>query len=280
MNDVVVTSHVEAPAGATLLPHQKEYVAGRAVIGYDSILDESDVSITATSETDGFSPASVKSRLTFSGWRPSVAGANYLTFTGSRGHKVNYLCIAGHNLASKGVTGDLEAYDGSAWYSVLDGFVATSDAPLMLVFGDEERLAYRLKLNVVDVAYPTIAAVLLGERLDLQRGIYVGHAPAPYSPDVDFLTEESEGGQVIGSVALGTQYDTGVSLKHITPAWFRSHFAPFLTVARRKVPFCFMWNTDDRYKGEVIYGTLTNRPAFSNDHKSFMSGELGIRGLA
>lgn len=280
MTDVIVSNHVQAPASLVTTPGQAAYVDGRAVIGYLSMLDAIDVAITATSETDGFSPENVKSRLTYGGWRPSAAGANYLTFTGDVGHKVNYLCIAGHNLASKGATIDLEAFDGSAWYSVLGSVALDDDAPAMFIFDDEERLAYRLLVNVSGVDFPTIAAVLLGERLDLQRGIYVGHAPAPYSPDVDFLTEESEGGQIIGSSVLSTQYETEIEFKNITPAWFRAYLAPFVRVAARKQPFCFMWNTDDKYKGEVIYGTASGRLSFKNQHQSFMQGSVGIRGLA
>lgn len=280
MTDVIVYGPVEAPASAALTPGQKEYVDGRAIIGYRSILDEPDVGIVATSETSGFAAVNVKSRLTYSGWRPSGTGTQYLTATGSNGHAVDYLTIAGHNLASKAAVIDFEYFDGASWVSILDGYVPVSDAPIMLLFDQVEALAYRLRVDVNGTQYPTIAAILMGERLSLQRGIYVGHAPAPYSPDVDFLTEETEGGQIVGSSVMSAMFSTSVTLKRITPTWARAHLTPFLAVARKKIPFSFMWNTDDRYKGEVIYGTLQNRPSLSNEHQSFMACDLDIRGLA
>lgn len=279
--DNLIVSHlVEAPASLAPTPGQKEYVDGRAIIGYQSLLDSADIAIAATSAASGYPASAIKSRLTAGGWRPSANGAQYLTFTGSRGHKADYLVLAGHNLASKGAVIDLEYHDGTSWLSMLSGHAPVSDSPIMLLFTQREALAYRLRVDVAGVAYPTIATVLLGARLSLQRGIYVGHNPAPYSPDVDFVTEESEGGNIVGSTVLSTSFSTSVSLRRITPTWFRAYMAPFLLVARRKTPFAFMWNTDDRYKGEVIYGTLTNRPSFGNEHQSFMGGDLEIRGLA
>lgn len=279
--EVISGNLVEVPASTPLQSYQAEYVVGSAVIGMNSMLDASDVAITASSETSGFEAVNVSSRLTYSGWRPSATGAQYLYFTGSTGHAADYLTIAGHNLFSKGATIDL-AYsdDGGATYtSLLNGYVPTSDSPFMLLFTQQQRLLYRLTVNVSGTNYPTIAVVLLGARLALQRGIYVGHRPAPFSRAVNYLTEVSEGGQILGRAVLRRATTTDITLRNITPAWSRAYLAPFLILAET-LPFSFMWNTDDRYKGEVIYGFMENQPQLVNEQKSFMACDLSMRGLA
>ncbi len=279
MTDVIVGNLVESPSTTSLQPQQAEYVVGSAIIGYKSMLDASDVVITATSETTNFAAVNVATRLTYSGWRPSAGGTQYLTFTGSVGHKVNYLAVAGHNLFSKGATCDLEYFDGTNWISMLSGYAPVSDSPFMLIFTAKEALAYRIRVDVSGTAYPTIAAVLLGERLELQRGIYVGHRPAPFSREVSYLTETSEGGQFLGRAVLRRATTTDIAFRNITPTWSRAYLVPFIIAAETQ-PFAFMWNTDDRYKGEVIYGYVTNPVQLSNAHQSFMSCDLSIRGLA
>lgn len=271
-----------ASTAATVAPGQRESVAGRALIAYRSILDSYDVSIAATSAAAGYAAVNVKSRLTHSGWRPSAGGAQSLTFMAADlGKTVDYLGIAGHNLFSKGATIDLLASDDGVTYSSLlgGGYLPTSDAPFLLQVASSAKKYFRLTVNVAGVAYPTIAVVMLGEVLRLQRGIYVGHRPAPFSRDVAYNASESEGGQIIGRSVVRRMSETDITLKRITPTWFRDYLLPFQRAAEES-PFFFLWNTGTRYSAEVIYGMLTNQPRPSNEHQSFMAVDYSIRGLA
>lgn len=268
-------------AAAAAMPN-KEAVEGRALIGYESILDSYDVTITPSTETTGYSGQNVKTRLTHAGWKPSATGAQSLTFTAADlGKTVDYLGIAAHNLKSKAATIDLQySDDGSSWTSLLSGgYAPTSDAPFMLTVASTSKRYFKLVVNVSGVDYPTIGVVMLGERLSLQRGIYVGHRPASFSRSVTYNTSESEGGQIIGRSVVRRLNETDVSLKRITPTWYRSHLADFEEAALES-PFFFMWNTDDRYKGEVIFGVLAGDPRPVNEHQSFMAVDYTIRGLA
>lgn len=281
MSEVITGNLVEGLAGTAALAHEKEYVVGSAIIAYQSILDDYDVTITASSEASGYAGVNVKSRLTHSGWKPSSSGTQYLTFAASTGKRVNYLAIAAHNLASKAAVIDLEYSDdgGSTWTSILETYAPASDAPLLLLFDAQERLHYRLAVTVSGADYPTLAVVMLGARLALQRGIYVGHAPAPFSRKARFNVDMSEGGHILGRSVVSRAHTASIPLRRITPAWYREYLDPFLESAE-ELPFFFLWNTDDRYKGEVIFGELTNEPEPVNEHKSFMGVDLAMRGLA
>ncbi len=271
----------ELGAAPAATPGQAEYVEGRAIIAYQSMLDAADVSIAASSAASGFAAVNVKSRLTYSGWKPSAGGAQTLTFTGTAGHTVDYLGIAGHNLFSQQATLDLQSSDdGVTWASLLGGGVApVSDAPLLLIFTESAKNHFRLVVNVAGAAYPTLAVVMLGQRMPLQRGIYVGHRPAPLNRELTYHTNDSEGGQMIGRSVVRRANRTALSFSRLTPSWLRSTWMPFQRAAET-LPFFFMWNTQPRYRGEVIYGQMMNQPEPVNSHQSFMSVELEIRGLA
>ena len=280
MTDLITGNLVEAPATEGLQPKQKEYIEGRAVIGYHSILDDYDVTISASSEAAGFAAVNVKSRLTHSGWKPAASGAQYLNVTASAGKAVDYIGLAAHTLASKAAVIDLEySDDGASWTSILGGYAPISDAPFLLLFAAQERLRYRLAVTPGGAELPTVGVVMLGARLALQRGIYVGHRPAPFNRKNRFNIDLSEGGQILGRAVVRQANETEVDLRRITPAWERAYLAPFLRAAEEQ-PFFFLWNTDDRYKGEVMFAELTNEPEPVNDHKSFMACSLSLRGLA
>jgi hypothetical protein len=272
------------PAPASLTnPHDKDYVVGQAAIGYRSFLDAYDVTIAASSETAGFAGVNVKSRLTHQGWKPSATGAQYLTFTAAdNGQNVDYLGIAAHNLASKGASLDFQwSDDGTSWTTLLNnGHVPVSDAPFLLTFTSVAKRRFRLQVNVDGGNFPTIAVVMFGELLPLQRGIYVGHRPAPFSRDVVYNTSESEGGQIIGRSVVRRMNETEITLRRLRPAWLRANLVPFQRAAEEQ-PFFFVWKKDDAtYVREVIYGVLGNQPRPVNEHQSFMAVDYSIRGLA
>ncbi len=281
MTDLITGNLVEAPTSGAAQPGQLAFIDGRAIIAYESILDDGDVSLAATTEAAEFEVENLTDRLTYSAWQPSAGGTQYVTITAGSGKSVDYLGIAAHNLASKGATIDFEySDDGVVWTSVLGGYVPITDAPLLLLFAQQQRQRFRLAVNVNGAALPTIGVLMLGERLSLQRGIFVGHRPAPFARKRRFLTEESDSGQIIGSVAIAKANETAAKISRITPSWYREFLDPFLERAVDREPFFFMWNTDDRYKGEVLYGVMTNEPEPVHDHQSFMEVTIEMRGLA
>lgn len=283
MADVLVGNLVETPATIAPVFGQKDFVDGRAVIGYKSILDDYDVSIFASSEASGFDVENIVDRLTYNGWKPNAGGTQTVEIVCESGKPVDYLAVSAHNLNSKGVAIDLRYSDdnGATWISAINGgFVPVSDAPFMVLFTRQDRVRFQVVLSIPGSDLPTIGVIMLGPRLSLQRGIYVGHGPAPFSRRRRFLTEESDGGQIIGSVVMAKASETDIDIKKITPAWYREFMDPFVKRAVDQEPFFWLWNTDDRYKGEVIYGVLTGEPSPVNEHQSFMALALSVRGLA
>jgi hypothetical protein len=265
-------------ATAAAQPGQREYVAGRAIFAYQSILDDRGVGITATSEADWFAAENVRSRLTSSAWKPADAGEQALIFeSDTLGKTIDYLGIAAHNLRSMGASIVLQSSDDGATWADIVSHAPSTDAPFLLTFSEVSKLHFRLVVNVASGAFPAIGVVMLGQRLPLQRALYVGHRPAPFSRDIVYKTAESEGGNIIGRTIIRRFNETSIEIRRITPTWFRQQLLPFQRAAEVQ-PFFFLWRTD--YADEVIYGVIDNAPRPSNEHQSFMAVDYTMRGLA
>jgi hypothetical protein len=112
------------------------------------------------------------------------------------------------------------------------------DAPLM--FLDALRTVRHLQLELTGSNVPRIAVVYLGKVLAMQRSIYGGHSPITLSRETLLKQPVSRGGQFLGQSYRRLGVSGSAAFRHLTAAWYRSNFDPFVKEARKQ-PYFFAW---------------------------------------
>lgn len=266
-------------------PGNPEYVDGRSVICYDDIsqLSGAVLSASATATAAGtatYDAANAFDGLTYDYWKPSTGGAQWLKIALAASAVVDYLGLAAHNLGTLGATVQLQgSLDDATYVNLLpEGtFVPTDDGPIVRLFTEK---AYRyFKLTTTPPSgTQQIGVLMLGRSTPLQRGVHVGHRPAPFSRDVRYTTNESEGGNFLGRSIVRVSNETEIALSNMTARWYREKFEPFALQAESR-PFFFVWDRHRR-PDEAMFGYATNRPSLENGKTSFVSTTLSMRGKA
>lgn len=229
-----------------------------ARIGWDTYTRTLTASaISASSETDeGPGDAPLRPD-TAEFWEPAALPATWTLDLGSLSD-VDYVGIAGHTLGSSGASIVVQTSDNTfagspsdeVWTDFASGLVPADDAPLL--FLDDVRSVRRVRLTVTGVAEaPRIAVIYVGEALAMQRRIYGGHAPITLSRETVLYRALSRGGQFLGQSIRRRGVTGSASFKHLTAAWYRANFDPFVKAARQ-YPYFFAWRPAD-FPLEVAY---------------------------
>ena len=242
------------------------------IIGYDNLLTITNVA--ATSEAVNYPATNLANPSTASFWRSAVTTTQYVTVNATG--TADYVGLARHNLTAATVS--VEAYDGSTWNEIFAEQVLGSNAPAMLRFTSTAASGFRLKIQNATAA-PEIAILYVGELLELQRRIYVGHTPITYGRQTTVQSGQSESGNYLGRVILQERLSTSVQLENLTPNWYRETMEPFV-IAAKSQPFFYSWRPTT-YPEEVGFCWLTNDAVPVNQRANgMMSIGLDMGGFA
>ena len=242
------------------------------IIGYDNLLTITNVA--ATSEAVNYPATNLANPSTASFWRSAVTTTQYVTVNATG--TADYVGLARHNLTAATVS--VEAYNGSTWSTVFAEQVLGSNAPAMLRFTSTAASQFRLKIQNATVE-PEIAILYVGELLELQRRIYVGHTPITYGRQTTVQSGRSESGNYLGRVILQERLSTSVQLENLTPNWYRETMEPFV-IAAKSQPFFYSWRPTT-YPEEVGFCWLTNDAVPVNQRANgMMSIGLDMGGFA
>lgn len=230
-----------------------------ARIGYQSWLrDLAASAVTVSSEeADGPKDAPLRED-TWEFWRPSSLPATWVVDMGVS-RDVDYIGLV-HTLGSAGCSVEVETSTGAAgspdgliWTTFAEAELPEDDAPLL--FLDTSRSCRYIRLTLEDGGSseetPTIAVVNAGEVLTMQRAIYGGVAPITLSRETVLSRSLSKGGQFLGQSFRRHGLVGGAAFRHLTAAWYRENFDPFVKSARQ-YPFFFGWRPED-FPNEVAY---------------------------
>lgn len=240
-------------------------------IGYNNVVTINNVS--ATSEAAGFPATNLANQATYPPWKSGSTEDQYVTVT-TGGAAVDYVGIAGHNLGTLAAFVDVEIQetDGGAWSVAYDGSASyvTSNRPILLLFDQETPYAVRLKIYATGEALqsaPQISVLYAGAVTQLPHNVYGGVSPVSLSRNVETIEGRSQNGQYLGSVTTRTTYSGSVSLRNLSPSWYRTVFDPFVVAASghggAKNPFFYAWRHND-YPQEVAYCWLQGTPTPKN----------------
>lgn len=240
-------------------------------IGYVNHTFTASFDATSSPETS----TAISTPSTWERWHPISGGAQEITITFTENKTVNYIGLAGYDLA--GATIAIQSSAGlTSSFSAIET-LTDFDAPSRMVLLDEFT-ARRVKLIVTRTEPISLGVVYLGEALALQRATRGGVTPAPLNQMTGYNTEFSAAGQILGRVINSEGVETKVSLRNLTDDWYRSDFQPFVKAAKT-TPFFYLWNPRD-YPSDCIYGVSSKDIAPTlQGGKKFMDVSFNIEGV-
>lgn len=265
---VVISPSLVENGGATPLTHAR--------IGWQNLIRDGGVTQTG-GEVEGFPADAVLRATTWERWKPASLPAT-LTIDAGSAVSGSYLGIAAHTLGSNGCTVTYEySNDGSEWIQI-EAFEPANDRAIMVLFTEIQAQYWRLTID--GTTAPTVGVVYIGDVLVMQRRIYGGHSPIDLSRTTEIRPNRSEKGQWLGRSIIRQGRATSFSWEHLTPAWYRDNFDPFVASAR-EYPFFISWYPD-KYPEAVAY-CWTNRdiqPSNMGTGKGLMEVSMQVEGFA
>jgi hypothetical protein len=259
------------------------------IVGWHSILRTQDISASS----------SLSSRPIINVWSPDTAmvwesnGDNpSITLANPNGVSLNYLSIIRHNLGSKDIEYRISVSADNITYTTGVAQKAVADDSVILDFFSSTTAPY-IRINFYQATSgagnrPIIGHIKLGQLLQFQRGIYVGHKPAGLVLEAETIHQKSESGQYLGPITLRTWRKTSISQANNTPAFVHTYIKPFLAHANNTAvdngtpqgAFVFAYKPVS-YPSDVLYcwskGTI--RP--TNDQPNGMMGfSFDVEGIS
>lgn len=216
-------------------------------IGYVSYVQTA--TLSATSGSDTLSALATPS--TWERWQPA-AGTNSVTATLSAPQSVDYVGLAGYDLAGGTVTVSVSP-DLISGFTTVATFTDFTKQSVMKLFNAVT--AQRIRLTVTRGTASALGVFYCGPVLALERATRGGSTPATLNRKTAYSNEFSAAGQILGRVINRQGLATAVNLKNLTDAWYRANFDPFVEAARTS-PFFYLWNPQD-YPDDCIYGVAS-----------------------
>lgn len=132
--------------------------------------------------------------------------------------------------------------------------------------------------SVINSALPSIAGIMLGDRLEMPHGAEVGFAVPTIAPKVELKTARSESGAFIGGSQLSQGVEGSFSFTNIDPAWVRTYWEPFLVHAQTPETFVISWDTVT-YTTEIMHAWVDGQiPAPNYSSPLYMNFSLNFKG--
>lgn len=250
---------------------QAQILQDAGIIAYQNIVSKN--TISASSEL-ALSPATnMANSATAFGWE-ATSNADQTITINSSGAVIDYIGIARHNLNQPGLILTLK-FNGAVVATKTD--ISDNPAILFLV-NPASPTTITLEISGANIA-PKMSVLYAGKSLTLERNIYVGHTPITMGVQRTAFDGVSESGQFLGEVVRNRSLFTNVSLKNLTPQWYRANLDPcFKRVPRN--PLFWAWRPT-QYPAEVAFAKIEGNPIPVNQRNNgMMQVDFKLRGLA
>ncbi|MGF7161290.1 hypothetical protein FHS85_002925 [Rhodoligotrophos appendicifer] len=230
--------------------------ADNPVIGWESVVTIGNV--VANTEDSNYPATNLANSSTASKWVAEDTTEQYLTVSLSPSRSLDYLAVARHNFGSGAipvsVEGRLSTED--SWEELVEDVLLPDDGPVIFRFEPQPLLQVRLRMQAGDLP-PQAAVLYLGSLLVMERSFDIESpfTPLPFGMARDIVTGRSESGNFLGRIVTGGRSESFVSFSHLTPAWYRASFHPFMQVSK-STPFFFAW-APQSYPREVGYAWIS-----------------------
>ncbi|SDP40734.1 hypothetical protein SAMN04488061_2884 [Filomicrobium insigne] len=257
--------------------------ADNPLIGWQNIVSVDTVS--ATQEDPDFPVANLANPSTAprQAWRGVDLDPFTIELTIETTEEIDYVALAGHNLAGRTVTveGTIGDEVGSPpeqeWFELVQETMLISNEPMLFRFVPQSLSGLRLVVSA-GLAVPRLAVMYCGALLVLQRRIYVGHQPGPLNRKTDRSVGVSEKGNFLGRVIRSQSTATAIEQRNLTPEWYRETFEPFAKFADQN-PFFWAWRPGS-YPREVGFVWTVGDISPANEQPNGMMGvSIDVEGI-
>ncbi len=222
------------------------------IIGYENTF--ADATITASSDPAATPKENALNWQLFNYWQPSPTASFYLDFDFGTSRSCDYLAFYSSDLYTY-TNARVIVYSSSSLPVTGGGqranVLINTAGPKLLQINDQVVRYYRVEFQTASAVAPKIQSVVLGNKLELQRGIRpsfkapaLGNYNRPYN-------SVSEGGILLGRSNKIEPVKFSLSTDMLTPSWVRSNWPAFLAHAE-KYPF-FLLPEPDSYTDEAVY---------------------------
>jgi hypothetical protein len=247
-----------------LLVDERATATDFPVIAYDDPIFRG--SLTADDAAADFPADAARSYGTYEGWRPGTSSSN-LTATLPAAQSVDFIaavCIG----AGSGLTVLAQhSTDGSNYTDV--GSAQNADNGVLLWLFDAVASVTNVRLVVTNgnAAGFRIANFMAGERLDMQRALYVGHTPITFGRNSIITSNRAESGQFLGRIQRRETLRTSVAIANLTAAFYRSDVDPAFQALQLRPAY---WAWRPTRTEEVAYAWVQGDPQVSNQRPNGM----------
>jgi len=202
------------------------------------------------------------------------------------GWGAGYLGLKGESLMD-----DLSIVNRAATSSEILGWyqsgVAMDEVTLGIESHDDDRPIMRLveaatssffRVRLTGQTTPLVGVIYMGEALQMERGIYIGHTPIGFARKTVVRPNLSTGGQFLGRSIIRVGSSGSWLWKNLTASWVRKYLDPFLEAARTD-PFFILWRPS-KFPGEAGYcQTKGDQVPTNSGPRDKMSFDLNAEGL-
>lgn len=258
-----------------------QFSLANPIIGYQNIVTVANIAATSE-DASGFYPATnLANNATYLRWQAADLTAQAITIHNDPDIDLEFVGIARHNIgtakASVKIQGSQDG--GSTFVDLTDTQTFANDDPIMFRFTKQNYTDIKIVFGAATAVALQVAVVFCGPLLTLQRKIYVGHTPINYGRQTVNVNGMSESGQFLGRLYVSGGRATSVSMKNLTPDWFRDFFDPF-AIAAQETPFFFAWRPDE-YPDEIGYCWMSSDPKMTNQSSNgLVSVDMNLGGIA
>ena len=247
--------------------------AGR--LCYQSIVNASNITATSflTTGSTSFPASNMANPATAFGWEASSTADQTITILNAAATPIDYVGIARHNLNQPGLEIRVR-FDGST----VAPYSSVSEAQaLLFLFASASPSTIQIDIRGATNA-AKIAVVYVGQSVQLERDIYVGHTPINYGRDRSVVNGVSQSGEFLGEIVTNQSLSTNVSLQNLTPIWYRENLDPYFRQSPR-LPCFWAWRPLT-YATEVGYCWVEGNPRPVNQRSNgMMSISWNFRGI-
>ena len=250
---------------------QRNLVSGNAgLLGWQNLANTGNTSATSEEALNPISNLFIPATAFY--WQATSTATQTITITNPG--VIDFIGIARHNLNQAGLTITVK-YNGSTVVPA-----TTPDEAQTILFLTNEAEPATVTIEIAGATtVPRVAVLYVGKAIRFERNIYVGHTPITYARDRQAYNGVSESGEYLGEVILNETRSNTVSLKNLTPDWYRQTLDPFLAQQPRKPAF-FAWRPED-YPAEIGYVWVTGNPRPVNQRSNgMMSIDMNFRGIS
>lgn len=258
--------------------------ADNPLIGYENRVTTANLS--TSTEASGYPASNLANPSTALEWigvASSPEADEYIRLDLDTAEMVDYVAVARTNWGSAQIPVSIEALDPDqspeSWTEIIGETLLPDDGPALFRFTPQGVTALRIRLQP-GTAAPSCAVVYAGKLLILQRRIHGGHTPITYGRETTKIGGRSMAGHYLGEIVIGSRRSTSVTLKNLTPAWYRTYLDPFVAAAAAGAPAFFAWRPSS-YPNEIGYVAVEGDPRPVNmGVADLMQIELSLNGVA